>query len=77
MDLNDVFFFLHNFLAFEIFDEKRSISSPPPPSSSSTNPRKTTNYSQDESSISEDISIHRKDIETLVRKYLRSLLIQS
>jgi hypothetical protein len=48
-------------LAFEIFDEKRSISSPP------TNIRsKSSNYSQDESSISEEISLHRKDTELFV-----------
>lgn len=58
-----------NYLAFEIFDEKRSISSPPTAvrasksDSSSHNRSKSTNHVQDESSISEENSIHRKETD--------------
>jgi hypothetical protein len=70
-DLNKVYGY--NFLAFEIFDEKRSVSSPPSTvvrttkTDLSTNIRsKSPNYSPDESSISEEISLHRKETEPLV-----------
>ncbi|CAF4952303.1 unnamed protein product [Rotaria sp. Silwood1] len=55
--------------AFEIFDEKRSISSPPTVTRTTKtdlllhNRSKSTNYFQDESSISDETSIHRKDTE--------------
>ncbi|CAF4450856.1 unnamed protein product, partial [Rotaria magnacalcarata] len=55
--------------AFEIFDEKRSISSPPTVTRTNKiepathNRSKSTNHFQDESSISEQSSIHRKDTE--------------
>ncbi|CAF3705800.1 unnamed protein product [Rotaria sp. Silwood1] len=54
---------------FEIFDEKRSISSPPTVTRTTKtdlllhNRSKSTNYFQDESSISDESSIHRKDTE--------------
>ncbi|CAF3754296.1 unnamed protein product [Rotaria socialis] len=57
--------------AFEIFDEKRSISSPPTVTrtnkteSATHNRSKSTNHFQDESSISEEPSIHRKDTEII------------
>ncbi|CAF0959170.1 unnamed protein product [Rotaria sordida] len=60
--------------AFEIFDEKRSISSPPTVTRTtktdllSHNRSKSTNHFQDESSISDGTSIHRKDTEFLIKK---------
>jgi hypothetical protein len=58
---------IFDYLAFEIFDEKRSISNSPTVVHT-IKTDKSTNYLPDESSTSEERSLHRKDAELLVNK---------
>ncbi len=57
------------YLAFEIFDEKRSISNSPTIVHGNKTD-KSSNYLPDESSTSDETSVHRKDNELLVKIFV-------